>query len=225
MNNKNRDMKKNWIYSIALPVLFLVSCGGAEDANEVKKEAPGATPETSQTVPTYSAVEGTEVIKWTGFKLAEKVGVDGKFETFEVSGYNQEAVTISELMKEVTISMDITSVKTGDESRDGKVIKSFFGTMDESSVLKAKVLTFNEDGTATIAINMNNQIIERAMTWELYKETSLTLSGNINVPDWGAQPSLDSLNVVCEAKHKGEGDLAITWPDVDISATVNVVKK
>ena len=77
-------MKKNWIYSIALPVLFLVSCGGAEDANEVKKEAPGATPETSQTVPTYSAVEGTEVIKWTGFKLAEKVGVDGKFETFEL---------------------------------------------------------------------------------------------------------------------------------------------
>jgi hypothetical protein len=63
------------------------------------------------------------------------------------------------------------------------------------------------------------------MTWELFKETSLTLSGNINVPDWGAQPSLDSLNVVCEEKHRGEGTESVTWPDVNISATVNVVKK
>jgi hypothetical protein len=211
--------------------LVMASCGEAETTSEDPKKGNESTEPgklAAQEETTFSLLPETAEVKWIGFKLAEKVGVNGAFTDFSLTGYNNEAASISELMVGTEISVKVASTKTGDEVRDGKLVSSFFGTMQDSEFIVAtlKGLTGETEGKATVAIKMNGQEIEKELDWSYTKDNfTFLIHGNINVPDWNAQPALDALNVVCEEKHKGEGDVSVTWPDVDVSAFVLIDEK
>lgn len=221
---------KKFIYILPLFAgALLVNCGGSESEQQESTEETtvekGETTTESNSSNTYSVDPSTVTLKWTSFKLAEKVGVDGEFTTYELSGYNDNASSIHELMTGSVISMDVTSTKTGDEARDGKIINSFFGSMLETAQISAILVSMEGDdkGTAVVNITMNGQSLDQEMHW-MYREdlSTFILQGTINIPDWGAQDALDQLTTVCEEKHKGTGDKAITWPDVEVNATVKV---
>lgn len=206
--------------------LLLTSCGEGDttaDNNDKNEEVKGHEDKVADKEVTFSLLPETAEVKWVGFKLAEKVGVNGAFKDFSITGYNNGAVSISDLMVGTEISLKVASTKTGDESRDAKLVTSFFGTMENTEFIVAELkgLTGETEGKATVAITMNGQEIEKELDWSYTKDNfTFLIHGNINVPDWNAQPALDALNVVCEEKHRGDGDVAVTWPDVDVSAFV-----
>jgi len=216
-------MKKTVI--LLMSALAFTACGSdAETKEENKDNTSNKTEKTEVKTKSFSVVEGTQVIKWTGYKLAEKVPVTGEFKTFEFSGYKESGTSVADLMTGANVDIDFASTKTGDESRDLKIVNHFFGTMTETSTITATIdsMTGETEGTAKVTINMNSMSVTPSLSWKLDETNSFVLNGSINVPDWKAQPSLDSLNKVCEAKHKGEGDEAITWPDVSVSAYVQL---
>lgn len=210
--------------------LLLASCGEAETTaeNNTNEEVKSSANEVVAEEVTFSLLPETAEVKWIGFKLAEKVGVNGAFKDFSMTGYNNDAASISELMVGTEISLKVSSTKTGDEVRDGKIVASFFGTMQDTEYIIAtlKGLSGETEGKATVAIKMNGQEVEKQLDWSYTKDNfTFLIHGNINVPDWNAQSALDALNVVCEEKHRGEGETSVTWSDVDISAYVLIDEK
>lgn len=226
---------KNLFYTLPFfAASFLISCGAEESSTESTDEN-ATTEETTDEVgkdspavssSTYSIDPSTVEVKWTAFKLAEKVGVNGKFTEFALSGHTDNAVSITEMMTGTAITIAVASTNTDDEARDGKIVASFFGTMLNTENIVATITSMNgeEEGTAMVEITMNDTPFTQEMNW-LYRSDlgAFIIKGSINVPDWNAQSALDALNVVCEEKHKGTGDEAITWPDVEVSANVKVI--
>lgn len=211
---------------------FMFSCNSEKSeethTNEENTtvEEKGGAPAESVASNTYSLDPSSVAVKWTAFKLAEKVGVNGEFTSFALTGYHDNAASVKELMTDAEISLDVASTATGDESRDGKIITSFFGTMTGTEKITAKIISLEgeDKGTAIVNISMNGTSIDQELHW-LFREdlSAFILKGIINVPDWDAQNALDELNKVCEEKHKGTGDKAVTWPDVEVNANVKVV--
>lgn len=210
--------------------LFLTNCNSGETTSENESTTQESSDEKVSSVETlatgsFSIDPSSVTLKWTAFKLAEKVGVDGEFKSYTLTGYTDNANSITEMMTGSEITMEVSSTKTGDEARDGKIINSFFGSMQNTEQIKATLISMegSEEGTAIIRIMMNDQSLEQEMQW-IYREdlNTFIIKGVINIPDWNAQQALDELTKVCEEKHKGTGDKAVTWPDVEINATVKV---
>jgi hypothetical protein len=208
---------------IAMCSLF-ISCNSEAESKDGDNTQEGSNQ--SETVieeVTYSLLPETAEVKWIGYKLAEKVGVNGAFKNFSLTGYSNNAASIKDLMIGSEITIEVASTKTGDEARDGKIVNSFFGTMAATENIVAELISLSgEDaGTAVVKIVMNGLAVEKELNWSYTKDNStFLLNGNINVPDWDAQAALDALNLVCEEKHRGDGDVAVTWADVDVSAFV-----
>ena len=78
------------LLSAAIVGMLMTSCG--EEPKTSEKEASKeevSTPEVVEnTITTFSVLPETAEVKWIGFKLAEKVGVNGEFENFTMTGYN-----------------------------------------------------------------------------------------------------------------------------------------
>ena len=220
----------HYILSFLSIGLFLASCGNEPKSTEDNKES--ATQKTvvvdSQTVVKFSLLPETVEVKWIGYKLAEKVGVNGAFKEFTLTGYNNESSSIKDLMTGTEISIKVGSTKTGDEVRDGKIITSFFGSMNATETINAKLVSLSGEtsGIAKVLIKMNDVEIEKELDWSYTKDNfTFLLNGTIEVPEWNAQSALDALNLVCEEKHRGEGAVAVTWSDVAVSAFVLIDEK
>ena len=207
-------MKKLFIAAgiISLTALF-VSCGETEKTEE-KKEAPLDT--AIETKPCLLTLDNENVVvNWTAFKLSDKVGVGGTFDSVVVSG-----VTDNETMFGAagTAQFDIFtgSVNSNNTERDYKISDSFFGTMVNTATISGKVISLNDDESGTISLIMNGVEKEIDVEWKATSKSRLKLSTAINVNDWNAKPSLDSLNGVCTAVHTGKDGVSVLWPDVEI---------
>jgi polyisoprenoid-binding protein YceI len=207
-------MKKLFITAgiISSTALF-VSCGETEKTEE-KNEIPADT--AIETKPCMLTLDNESVVvNWTAFKLSDKVGVGGTFDSVVVSG-----VTENETMDgaAATAHFDIytASVNSKNPERDVKISDSFFGTMTNTATISGKIISLKEDGSGTIALTMNGVEKEIDVEWKATSEKRLKLSATINVTDWSAQPSLDSLNGVCSVEHTGKEGTSVLWPDVEI---------
>ena len=207
-------MKKLFIAAgiISSTVLF-VSCGETEKTEE-KKEAPLDT--AIETKPCLLTLDNENVVvNWTAFKLSEKVGVGGTFDSVVVSGVNDNETILGAA---VNAQFDIytASVNSNNPERDMKISNSFFGTMANTESISGKVVSLNDGGSGAILLTMNGVEKEIAFEWKATSENRLKLSTAINVNDWNAKPSLDSLNGVCTAVHTGKDGVSVLWPDVEI---------
>ena len=207
-------MKKLFIAAgiISSTALF-VSCGETEKTEE-KKEAPLDT--AIETKPCLLALDNENVVvNWTAFKLSDRVGVGGTFDTVIVSGVTENETMVGAA---ATAQFDIItgSVNSNNTERDYKISDSFFGTMVNTATISGKVLSLNDDGSGAISLTMNGVEKEIALDWKSTSENRLKLSAAINVNDWSAKPSLDSLNGVCTAVHTGKDGVSVLWPDVEI---------
>jgi len=207
-------MKKLFIAAgiISSTVLF-VSCGETEKTEE-KKEAPLDT--AIETKPCLLTLDNENVVvNWTAFKLSEKVGVGGTFDSVVVSGVNDNETILGAA---VNAQFDIytASVNSNNPERDMKISNSFFGTMANTESISGKVVSLNDDGSGAILLTMNGVEKEITLEWKETSENRLKLSTAINVNDWNAKPSLDSLNGVCTAVHTGKDGVSVLWPDVEV---------
>ena len=195
-------------------MLLFVGCGETEKTKSLDELGTDLSKKASN--PCLLTLDNENVVvNWTAFKLSDKVGVGGTFDSVVVSG-----VTENETMAGAagTAQFDIftTSVNSNNPERDYKISDSFFGTMVNTATISGKVVSLNDDGSGAISLTMNGVEKEIDVAWKATSESRLKLSTAINVNDWNAQPSLDSLNGVCTAVHTGKDGVSVLWPDVEI---------
>ncbi len=211
---------KKFILPIGLS-FFLFACGGEEETNQEKpenkseesvKEDAAAVQESC----TYSYNNDATEVSWIAFKLADKQAVNGDFLKFEISGIS-DAASVPELINSLEGTANLQSVSTNDTLRDWKIEHFFFGNMTDSTLASARVENASYT-SADLVLTLNG--VEKTIPAQItYKEGELSLECEINVMDFNAQKSHAAINEACEEKHRGNGDEAVTWPDVKIVIT------
>jgi polyisoprenoid-binding protein YceI len=216
-------MKKYIIYTgIISSLLLFVACGEAETAenldeigNELSKKLADDSNVIAKDTCLLTLDEKSVVVNWTAFKLSDKVGVGGTFDSVVVSGVTDNETILGAA---ATAQFDIyaASVNSNNPERDMKISNSFFGTMANTESISGKVVSLNDDGSGAILLTMNGVEKEITLEWKETSENRLKLSTAINVNDWNAKPSLDSLNGVCTAVHTGKDGVSVLWPDLEV---------
>ena len=185
------------IFSIAL-----TSC-----KSEKKEEG---TPEAK---PTLKLTSENTTVSFTAYKTTDKIPVKGFFsESSAVLPEN--ASTTKEALNGLKFEIPVSSLYTNDTIRDGKLKKSFFGTMVNSSKLSGTI-SLTDATNGTVALNMNGMTAELPVTVAIEDNTA-TINGVIDLKKWNALQALASLNEVCFDLHKGPDGVSKTWEDVAI---------
>jgi hypothetical protein len=205
-------MKKS-IYYMGFFAFALTSCGGGQS------EATDATDTVAAC--TYAYDSASTELTWTAFKLTEKIGVNGTFDQINVVA-NNEATDMFGVLTGATFEIPVATLNSQDPIRDGKVKNSFFGNMFETGSITGTVNSISES-TASIAVKMNGVTKEYQGAVTVNGET-ITVTTTVDIVDFDAQTSLDSLSIVCAEKHTGPDGVNKFWSTVDIAVKTTLVK-
>lgn len=208
---------KNRFAIFTLGALFLASCGGSESTDE----GGAGTEEPVVEACTYAYNPDETVLTWTAFKLTEKVAVSGRFDQIDVVA-NDGASDMYATLTGATFSIPVSSLNSQDEIRDPKIKKSFFGVMNETAALTGSVVSLNE-AKGRVSITMNSITKEYDGTTKIDGE-QITFLTTIDLVDFDGQTAVDSLGVVCEAKHTGADGVNKLWTEVEIAVKTTLTK-
>ncbi|MBL4862780.1 MAG: YceI family protein [Crocinitomicaceae bacterium] len=199
---------KTRIFAISTFVLALSlgACGDADKTEDVV-EAPVKSC-------MYSYNEGTTEFQWTAYKMAEKTAVPGGFNEITVTSEMSEDP--KEVMESIEFTMKTSSVNSGNDERDPKIVKHFFETIN-TEMIEGNVKSLNDDGTAIIQVTMN------AITFDIHGEYTLDegqfeFNSTVDLSAWNALAGLTALNTICKDLHTGEdGVVSKLWSEVALS--------
>ena len=164
----------------------------------------------------YEYAQEGSVVSWTAFKTPKKVGVGGKFTDFTIKA--KRAKSVADMLSGATFEINGQSVDTGDKARDVKIEQFFFKKMLKGTWITGKVLKSTE-GKAEVEMTMNGSKSVVPMVSKYDEKTKkLTLTATIDVLNFGMKSNLATLTKACFEKHEG-----VTWPDVNIELSANVV--
>ena len=205
-------MKKNTLITciVLLLSISIVSC-----KNNPKKEIK-ETPQIS-----YTLDQSTSKVGWTGYKTTDKVPVKGEFKIITISNPKSSG-NASKLLDGVEFSIPVSSIFSNNEDRDGKLQKFFFGIMDQTELLSGKI-TLKNESTGSLTVKMNAMSKSLPINYT-FKDSKFTFSGTMNLDEWGGQAAIASINKVCENLHKGADGISKTWNEVEINASISVIK-
>lgn len=210
-------MKKS-ILLFGFSALFLASCGGGEENTE---ETAGTEETIVDETCTYSYDPAETVLTWTAFKRTDKVGVNGTFDEINVTA-NDGSEDVFGTLVGATFNIPVSSLNSQDEVRDPKIKNSFFGVMNETAEINGSIKALDAN-KGTVEITMNGIAVEYEGDVTVEGE-EITLLTTIDMVDFDAQASVDSLGVVCEEKHTGSDGVNKLWTDVDIAVKTTLVK-
>lgn len=215
-------MKKIFLPLAIVSIISFASCGGD---NAGTTENTATTENTDQICFYAFDSKATTSIKWTAFKTTAKVGVGGEFTDINVTGGDKSS-KITDVLSTVKFSINTNSTNTGNEDRDSKIVKHFFGTMESTDLIIGQIYAAegnNESGACNVFLTLNGIEKDITLDYEL-ADNVITLSGEINVLEWNANSSLEALNEVCKDLHKGADGKSVTWPNVELSITTTLKK-
>lgn len=164
---------------------------------------------------TYELNKEGATLSWTAFKTPKKVGVKGKLTDFKVAA--QKSATIDSLVASAMVDVNSQSVDTGDKARDAKIMTFFFKKMLKGTSITGKVLKVDQ-GKAQVEFTMNGvtKAVEMISKYD-QKAGTLTLTGKMDVLEFGMKPNLEAITKACFEKHEG-----VTWPDVELEFIAKV---
>jgi hypothetical protein len=206
-------------------VLLFAQCGGGE-ATQENAEVQEVQEEVVESVTMYALKDGSAEVKWTAFKLTDKIGVNGKFDSLFVELSQVEDTSIAELLGGAKMTIATNSTSTGDAERDGKIMKQFFGTMTNggaSIIGTVKEVEGENAGKVVVSIEMNGSVYDQVFDWK-YENEIVIMKATIDVNNWSAGQSLGALNKVCRELHKGPDGKSVLWPDVEVVVNFRVVE-
>ena len=215
-------MKKIFLPIAIITAFTLGSCGGGENPPETEETSS----ENSEETCFYSYSEGSKVqVRWTAFKTTAKVGVGGQFDQVNVTA-GDKSTKITDILETIKFNIPTSSTNTANEDRDAKIVKSFFGAMNETDIIIGQVKTANGDnysGTCTFYLTLNNIEKETTLNY-VVDDATVKLTGEIDVDNWGAENAVASLNEICRALHTGEDGESKTWSIVELAIETNLTK-
>ena len=198
---------------LKITVLLFLSISILSCKKEVKKEVEINTD-------TYSLDTKSAVIGWTAYKTTAKKPVKGEFKkvTFATKPAESEIAVINGS----EFSIPVSSIFSNNEKRDTKLQKFFFDVMDNTSLLTGKI-TIKDKSTGNLTILMNGISNSLSFNFTL-KDGLFTLTGTMNLDQWNGQSAIVSLNKACNELHTGDDGISKTWSDVQIDASISIVK-
>ncbi len=175
---------------------------------------------------TYSVGENPVKVEWTAFKLTEKVGVTGTFNTTKLSGPTK-AASLVDLAKGLSMEIDGTSIESANPARNATISQFFFQNFVPSPSITGQVEQVDGDdskGTLHIAITMNGNTETVPFAYTISKDHEVQASATIDMMDFGLQKAFDTLHLACEEQHTGEDGISKTWTDVDLKLSGKFAK-
>ena len=164
----------------------------------------------------FSLKTAKNSIDWVGYKTTDKVAVKGRFKKVTITK-NGEGATAKEAINGAEFSIPVSSIFTGDSSRDYKLKKFFFGVMDQTKLLGGK-LTLTDGSKGIASITMNGVTAELPFEYTIV-EKEFKMNATMYLDNWKAQDAVESLNVACKELHKGSDGVSKTWNEVAINIT------
>ena len=200
-------MKKVSTLILALFVAFqLTSCGSDKKEEKKEKKSDAA----------FVLSDAKTKIDWTAYKFTEKTPVGGQFRKINITG-GGEGNTVKEAINNAEFSIPISSVFTKNSDRDYKIKKYFFGIMQDPELLSGMLMIEN-DSMGHAHLKMNGVTEKLPFKYTINGKT-FSMTTTMDVENWNAKQSIDSLNSVCNDLHKGLDGISKLWSEVGISAT------
>jgi polyisoprenoid-binding protein YceI len=211
---------------IFLPIItaaLLIGGVSCNETNPTKNSAPtNNVEEKKQESAVFSYNHDSTKISWEAFKTTEKKGVKGEFSSFEISG-TKDGNTPKEVFSDASFVIQTSSVNTGMELRDNRIVNSFFNIFVNTETITGKVKSLN-DTTGILEISLN-EITNNVSVAVLSDGNKFSLEGEINLGLFNGQTAIDSLNYVCKDVHKGADGITKLWPDVKINVSTTLTSK
>jgi hypothetical protein len=176
--------------------------------------------ESKTEVESYIIDSKNSVINWTAYKTTDKIPVKGVFEEVNIVG-NKSASNKEDLLKGLEFEIPVGSINSNDTIRDFKLVKFFFEVMENTISLKGKFISL-ENGKGKVELSMNGISNELQFTYEVNDET-ISVNSVLNLDNWKVQPAIESLNKVCNEKHKGADGISKTWSEVAIMVEIKTL--
>jgi len=197
-------MRKLQFSIVLLVIAFTVSCSNSEEKKTEKKE------EVKKEF-VYSA-DKTE-LEWTAFKTTKKVPVKGTFQEMMVKNVSQSN-SVEELISSSTFEINTSSVFSNNDSRDYLLKEFFFGIMLNTEKITGSFKDV-EGGKGIVLIKMNDVEYANPFVYE-QKEGLVKISTKIDLANWNALASVESINEKCLDLHRGADGVSKTWSEVDV---------
>jgi hypothetical protein len=150
-------------------------------------------------------------IRWTAFKTPSKVGVGGTLPKLKFNS-KVKGTSVKDALYGQEISIDTSTVNTGNKARDAKISKFFFANMTGKYKIGAAIKKI-EDKIITISVAMNGKTLDVPMAYTILGN-ELKAKGVIDILDFGMSKGLKTINKACKALHQGK-----TWNDVNLELT------
>ena len=202
--------------TLAALLLTFFSCGDS------KPDEPTTPAEETK----YQIDTESVVLKWTAYKTTAKKGVNGEFGKIRVKDFGL-GDSPEQSINEVGFSVPVSSLFTGDASRDYKLINLFFGVMDQTEFITGtfhKPEGDSKSGHGVMDLTMNGKKCDLPYDYTIARD-SMFIETHLNILSWDGKEALDSINEACKDLHKGADGISKTWSEVDIKASYAILKK
>ena len=170
----------------------------------------------------YSIDAEKSSVQWTGYKTTDKVAVNGTFKEISILEMNSGS-TPADALEGLEFEIPVSSIYSKDTIRDGKLMRLFFGVMENTLSLKGK-FSVKDASNGNIALSMNGLTKELPFTYDMSKDT-IMINATMDLNIWETQNALASIHQACLELHTGADGVSKTWDEVGISAKILTVKK
>lgn len=155
-------------------------------------------------------------IHWTAFKTTEKIAVNGEFGEFKFAQGAGKFSSLTKMIESFKVSVDLSSVKTGDNARDFTLKEFFFKKLTGGSA-EGTVLNLKEnDKTAELELTFNKFKKKIPLKIEIL-ENEVIAKGDFDLLAFKANTAFDSLHAQCNDLHKGKDGVSKTWSTVELT--------
>lgn len=203
-------MRKLQLLSLLfITTIILVSCKQTKK-DEAKEEVIATT---------YTIDKDSTTIGWVAYKTTSKVPVKGSFTAFNINE-TTKGTNPKEILDGLKFSIPVGSLHTNDTIRDGKLLKFFFGSLENTAEITG-ILHMNDDQSGSAEISMNG-ISQTIPVTYLVNNQTINIESTLDLKNWKAQAAIEALNVVCLDLHKGEDGISKTWDDVKIEVVIKL---
>lgn len=190
------------LFTLLVSSLFIFSCSSSDDKDNVVKE--------------FQLKKAKSTVEWKAYKTTQRDAVDGSFKTVNIIS-NAEGNTIKEALEAAEFTIPIEDILAG--GKEYNIIHSFFGVMVNPDLISGTIYILDET-TGYIALNMGGVTGNLNFEYKII-DKKFTLNTIMNLSDWNAAASIESLNLACKLLHAGGDGVVKLWNDIPISASVD----
>jgi len=205
--HQTKFMKQLVYLSVALLLLSTQSCKKEKEA--VEKPSAGEA--------SYYVDASASTLQWTAYKTTDKVPVKGTFKEVVIRKSN-EGSSPEGAVDGLEFEIPVSSIFTKDTIRDAKLVKFFFGVMENTLDLRGG-LRLGEAQKGTLTLQMNGVSKDLAFDYRVANDTVI-LNTVLHLDNWNGQAALESINAACNEMHTGPDGVSKTWNEVALEARI-----